>query len=262
MPRWRSARPRRAATTSRAAAASRTAIRRRASPGCSRSRSRPFASTPGRSIRTRRDPTSRRRSRCAGRASGSANLDRFGDSLDDWFGREETPLWLTEYGHETRPDDPVGIDPALQAEFAADALELAAENTRVRALVWFILRDTPGTNWQSGVVAEDGTRKPAFAAFAEAARRLDARNPVLPADADVARVPALEIAFYTPAGDPISVSLGNGEDVSVPLGEDGWIDVPLAGDLRRSILLEATDAGGRTVERRVEPLPEPTDVAG
>jgi hypothetical protein len=193
---------------------------------------------------------------------GIGNIDRFGDSLDDWFGRDETPLWLTEYGHETSPSDPVGIDPALQAEFAADALELAAENTRVRALVWFILRDTPGNPWQSGIVAEDGTLKPSFAAFAEAAHQLDARNPVLPADAEVARVPALEIAYYTPAGDPISVSLGGGEDVSVPLGEDGWIDVPLVGDLRRSMLLRATDAGGRTVERRVEPLPEPTDVVG
>ncbi len=32
------------------------------------------------------------------------NLERFGESLDSSFGRERTPIWITEYGHETVPD--------------------------------------------------------------------------------------------------------------------------------------------------------------
>jgi hypothetical protein len=191
---------------------------------------------------------------------GLGNLDRFGESLDSWFGREEIPLWLTEYGHETLPGEPVGIEPELQADFATEALELAAANPRVRVFIWFIFRDTPGNPWQSGILDETSTPKPAFATFAETARRLDARNPVLPADAEVARVPALELAYYTPAGEPISVSISNGaEDVSVPLGEDGWLEVPLAGEVRRELVLRATDPGGRSVERRLQIASEVTD---
>ena len=41
--------------------------------------------------------------------------------------------------------------------------------------------------------------------FAASAQRLDARNPVLPQSADVARLPALELAYYVPAGTPVDV---------------------------------------------------------
>jgi hypothetical protein len=36
-------------------------------------------------------------------------LTKFGKQLDKWFGRKNTPIWLTEYGHETRPEDPKGV---------------------------------------------------------------------------------------------------------------------------------------------------------
>jgi len=184
---------------------------------------------------------------------GIGNLTRFGDSLDHWFGREETPLWLTEYGHETSPGDPVGVDPELQGEYVAEALTVAAGNERVRLFTWFILRDTPGNPWQSGVLDESSEPKPAFAAYRQAATRLDARNPVLPEGADVARVQVLEIAYSTPAGEPISVSVEGGEDVSVPLGADGWLDVPLNGaaDNGPAVELRVTDPNGRSVERLV-----------
>ena len=193
---------------------------------------------------------------------GLGNLDRFGESLDGWFGRDDIPLWLTEYGHETTPGEPLGIDPELQATFASDALAAATAIPRVRAFVWFILRDAPGNPWQSGLLSQDGSPKPAFETFAEEARSLDARNPVLPLDADVASVPALEIAYHTPAGEPITVSLEGGEDVSVPLGEDGWIDVPLAGTLRRELMLRATDSHGRSVVRHVQLAAPPSEVSG
>ncbi len=163
---------------------------------------------------------------------GLGNLERFGESIDVWFGRFQTPFWVTEYAHETRPENPVGVEPEVQAKFAADALEVAAGNPRVRLFVWFTLRDSPGNPWTSGLLAEGGTPRPAFASFGERARALDGRNPVLPADAAVARIPVLELARYTATGEPVEVILGARERFSVALRPDGWVDVALNGHAR------------------------------
>jgi hypothetical protein len=179
------------------------------------------------------------------------NLERFGESVDDWFDRDATPVWVTEYGHETLPDEPRGIDAALQAQFAEEALALVVGNPRVRMFVWFIFRDRLGNPWQSGFIAADGTPKPGLERFAAAAVQLDGRHPVLPGDADVARVPALELAYYTPAGAPIDVAVQGGEDVAVPLEQDGWLDVPVEAAPGAVLLVRATDSYGHSVSRRV-----------
>ena len=183
---------------------------------------------------------------------GLANLERFGDSLDLWFDRDAVPIWVTEYGHETLPLEPLGVSPQVQAVFADDALALVAENARVRMFLWFILRDTAGTPWQSGLLDENGVPKPAFTAFGAAAGELDARNPVLPRDAEVARLPALELAYSTPATDPIAVDMEGADPVTVPLGEDGWIEVPLANRRGSVVDVEATNLHGQAIHRRLQ----------
>jgi hypothetical protein len=177
------------------------------------------------------------------------NLELFGESLDDWFGRDGIPIWITEYGHETVPD-PAGIDLDTQARFTEEALALAVGNPRVRLLVWFVLRDRDGEPWQSGLIAADGTPKPALETFTAAAEDLDPRNPVLPDDAELARVPALELAYYVPAGAPVEVRTAGGDTFSVPLGADGWIEVPLDG-AESVVALRASDAHGHAVDRTV-----------
>jgi hypothetical protein len=122
----------------------------------------------------------------------------------------------------------------------------------VRTFLWFIIRDMPETPWQSGVLGEDGSPKPAFETFAAAGGELDARNPVVPADADSARVPTLELAFSTPAGDPITVTVEGEQPVSVPLGEDGWIEVPLQQRTGTLLEVQATNSAGQAVTRMVE----------
>jgi hypothetical protein len=186
---------------------------------------------------------------------GIDNLDRFGAALDEWFGRDATPLWITEYAHETLPLEPFGIDPELQAQFAESALDLAAQNPRVRMFVWFVFRDRTDGLWQSGLLNEDTSPKPAFETFAEVAQRLDVRNPVLPESADVARVPALELAYYVPVGTPVDVTVDGRSEPAVPLGRDGWVDVPLADIGRDTVAVRVTDSHGHTVVRtvRLEP---------
>lgn len=181
---------------------------------------------------------------------GLTSIERFGVALEGWFGREEVPLWLTEYGHETQPAENLGVPESAQARYAREALGVAAGNPRVRMLVWFVLRDSEGNPWQSGLIAGDGRAKPAFTTFRGAARALDARNPILPPDADTALVPARELAYYRPAGAPIRVSLP-GRQLTVPLREDGWLEVPLGGRPTRELVLRAADGQGHVVERVV-----------
>ena len=183
---------------------------------------------------------------------GLGNLERFGAALDEWFGREETPLWITEYAHETFPAELLGIDEGLQARYAEEALELAAGNARVRMLVWFVFRDG-AEGWQSGLVSEDTAPKPSLESFAAAAARLDARNPVVPDSAEVARVPALELAYHVPAGTHIDVTIGDAARLTVPLELDGWLEVPVEDQASADTTLDvrASDAFGHTVTRTV-----------
>jgi Cellulase (glycosyl hydrolase family 5) len=182
---------------------------------------------------------------------GLANLARFGTALDEWFGRDGTPIWITEYAHESLPPEPLGIDPTLQARYAEEALRLAAENPRIRMFVWFVFRDRLDGLWQSGLLSEDSERKPAFASFAAAARRLDGRNPVLPERTEVARVPALELAYYVPAGTPVDVTIDGSRRPAVPLERDGWLEVPLDDPRRDAIDVRVTDPHGHSVSRTV-----------
>jgi hypothetical protein len=185
-----------------------------------------------------------------------SNLERFGLSLDEWFGARGLPIWVTEYGHETRPVDPTGVDPETQARYVTEALGLAAGNPRVRLFAWFILRDRALEPWQSGLVAAGGTPKPGLARFRAAATVLDPRNPVVTDDAEVARVPALELAYHTPAGALIEIRVEGGARLTVPLGPDGWLEVPLA-DLpaASSVALEATNRHGLSVSRTLAIVP-------
>ena len=134
---------------------------------------------------------------------------------------------------------------------ACEALGAAAGNPRVRMLVWFVLRDSPGNPWQSGLIDQSGELKPAFHTFRGAARVLDARNPILPAGSDSALVSALELAHRVPSGSPIQVTLSGDQARSVPLRPDGWLDVPL-GDVADDLVeLDAVDVHGNAVERRI-----------
>ncbi|MGH3111377.1 MAG: hypothetical protein ACRDQT_10715, partial [Gaiellaceae bacterium] len=81
---------------------------------------------------------------------------------------------------------------------------------------------------------------------------LDARNPVLPLDAEVARLPALELAYSTPAADPIAIDIDGVDAVSVQLRDDGWIEVPLDDRKGAVVEVEATNPHGQAIHRRLQ----------
>jgi hypothetical protein len=87
-------------------------------------------------------------------------------------------LFLTEFGYQTDPPDPLGVTPSEQARYLNQAEYLAYRNRRVRTLSQFLLYDDaplPGVSlqspaawatFQSGLEYLDGSAKPAQAAYA------------------------------------------------------------------------------------------------
>jgi Cellulase (glycosyl hydrolase family 5) len=106
-----------------------------------------------------------------------SSLPRFETSIDSWFHRKNIPIWITEYGHETKPGEPLGVTEAQQAAYLPQAIALAKQDPRVQMFIWFVFRDSVGSTWQSGLYRLNGTPKPALAKWRTTVPSLDPRNP-------------------------------------------------------------------------------------
>ena len=101
------------------------------------------------------------------------------ENLQRWFKRKTVPIWVTEYGHETRPPDSIGISYAKQAAYIKESIEIAKKYAFVQMFIWFVYRDDQGQPWESGVYDRAGVPKGSSPPrFSAAARPLDARNAV------------------------------------------------------------------------------------
>lgn len=108
------------------------------------------------------------------------SLPRFDESLKKWFKRKSVPIWITEYGHQTNPPDPLGVSYAAQAAYIQQSLSIAAGYPFVEMFIWFVFRDDPGQPWESGLYTIAGAPKGSSPArFTTAARPVDARNGVV-----------------------------------------------------------------------------------
>ena len=105
-----------------------------------------------------------------------STLGRLETELDRSFGRINIPIWITEYGYETKPGEPNGVTESQQNRYLGQAVALARKDPRVKMFVWFVFRDSIRSSWQSGLYRLDGTPKPAAAVWPYVAGSLDARN--------------------------------------------------------------------------------------
>jgi hypothetical protein len=99
-------------------------------------------------------------------------LPTFEKDLKTFFHRS-VPVWITEYGHETKPPDPHGVSYATQSKYAVQALNIAKNDPNVQMFIWFVFHDTTGNPWQSGLFTSGGSQKPAYDAFGAVARLTD-----------------------------------------------------------------------------------------
>ena len=136
------------------------------------------------------------------------SLPQFETSLDTWFGRKNIPIWITEYGQETKPGEPTGVTEPVQAVYAPKAIDIARNDPRVPMFIWFVLRDSAGSLWQSGIYRTNGTAKPAQPKFAAAAGPLDALNGKMNVKGGV-KNPALTVYLRSfCANNPVGTTVG------------------------------------------------------
>jgi hypothetical protein len=82
---------------------------------------------------------------------------------------EPVALYLTQFGYETNPPDPLGVTFARQAEYLDQAEYVAWRNGSVRTLAQFLLVDSGppyAATFQSALKTRKGERKPAYDAYA------------------------------------------------------------------------------------------------
>ncbi|HXF98407.1 MAG TPA: cellulase family glycosylhydrolase [Gaiellaceae bacterium] len=108
-----------------------------------------------------------------------ASLPTFELNLRRWFKRKRVAIWVTEYGHQTKPPDALGVSYPKQAAYIRQAISLARSYPFVDMFVWFVYQDDQGQPWESGLYTQGGAPKGSSPrAFASAAWPLDARNAV------------------------------------------------------------------------------------
>jgi hypothetical protein len=178
------------------------------------------------------------------------SFPRFETSLDSWFHRKNIPIWITEYGHETKPGEPLGVTEPQQAAYLAQAVALAKADPRVQMFIWFVFRDSLGSTWQSGLNRLDGTPKPALARWTAITPGLDARNPSLSvkggSGAPAIMLDVREICGTNPPGTAVGSTYR--ARVAGKLVKVGQVQVALGSDCSISIKPLFTVAKGKTYE--------------
>jgi hypothetical protein len=195
-----------------------------------------------------------------------STLPRFEHSLHTWFKRRVV-MWVTEYGHETKPEEPKGVTYAQQTAYLRTALRFVAGEPNVSIFIWFILRDDPTSAWQSGLVTRDGTKKPAFAAFRTLATDYDGRDPQIfvkgGTDRPLVKYAALELWSRSGTGAKVGMTIavydkGKVIETAQPtsaIGSDGWVSFRAPFKTVKGhdyyITIAANDANGNRVDRTV-----------
>ncbi|MEA2493904.1 MAG: hypothetical protein QOJ29_1815 [Thermoleophilaceae bacterium] len=78
-----------------------------------------------------------------------------------------TPVYLTEFGYQTRPPDPFGVSLAEQARYINLADYIAFINPRIASVAQYTLRDDPAqAGFNTGLRFANGRAKPSLAAYA------------------------------------------------------------------------------------------------
>lgn len=136
-----------------------------------------------------------------------SQLPHFESLLDTWFKRKNIPIWITEYGHETKPAEPLGVTNGQQASYMAKAIRQLRADPRVQVFIWFIFHDSKQSLWQSGMFTQSGAMKPAYHTFSSLAAITDGRTQSVAAGVQptvVLSVPRL--AYASPPGSTIGIT--------------------------------------------------------
>ena len=166
-----------------------------------------------------------------------SQLPTFEKSLKTYFHRA-VPVWITEYGHETKPGEPHGVSLSVQASYARQALTVARNDPNVQMFIWFTFRDSSGNPWQSGLEQPSGAPKPSYSAFSALARLIDGTVQTVRAGSiPILTIEVPYLSFYDPPGTGVGVTfhvyrgstlVGVGQPAA-PIAADQSVKIPLTG---------------------------------
>jgi len=192
-----------------------------------------------------------------------STMSKFGADLKQWFHRS-VPIWVTEYGEQTRPEDKQGgISYAKQATDLKKALQLAKANPYVQMFIWFIFRDSTSQTWASGLEKKSGAKKPSFAAFASQVKTIAGQTQQLPKSTSFSvKVAVPLLASFDPPGTEIRVDyvltrgskrVKNGS-MTAKLAADQTLTLKLTRPPTKTaytLTLTATDSDGETAKQTI-----------
>jgi hypothetical protein len=101
-------------------------------------------------------------------------LSRLTRALDRYSHHRRLPIYLTEFGIQSKPDPFVGVSLGKQAEYRSIAERIAYRNPRVRAFSQYLMRDDKPrkgsrvlrySGFESGLRTSSGKAKPAYNGF-------------------------------------------------------------------------------------------------
>jgi len=164
-----------------------------------------------------------------------STMPKFEKDLHTWF-KKTVPIWITEYGHETKPGERKGVSLSTQAKYAKQALGIARKDPNVQMFIWFTFRDSSGNPWQSGLLQPSGAAKPSYSAFGSVARQVDG----IQVNVKAGRTPTLALYFpvlsyYNAAGTVCGMTytvkdgsrfIANGQP-AVPMRANQSLSIPL-----------------------------------
>jgi hypothetical protein len=164
-----------------------------------------------------------------------STMPKFEKDLHTWF-KKTVPIWITEYGHETKPGERKGVSLSKQAAYAKQALGIARKDPNVQMFIWFTFRDSSGNPWQSGLLQPSGAAKPSYSAFGSVARQVDG----IQVNVKAGRAPTLALYFpvlsyYNAAGTVCGMTytvkdgsrfIVNGQP-AVPMRANQSLSIPL-----------------------------------
>jgi hypothetical protein len=197
------------------------------------------------------------------------SLPELEKNLRRLFKRKNVRIWVTEYGHETRPQDVFGVPYAKQATYLRQAISIARSYPFVSMFIWFVYQDDQGQPWDSGLYTQSGANKGLSPSrFAAAARPLDMRNALVALRRGTAspRVTLFTRRFCVvdPVGETIGVTwrvrlagrLVRVGQEAVPLQADCTVQVSLgsfriANKASYVATIELQDINGEQLTRRV-----------
>ena len=165
-----------------------------------------------------------------------STIGRFEKDLRKWY-HHAVPVWITEYGHETRPGERKGVSYATQSKYAKQALAFAKKDPNIQMFIWFTFRDSTGNPWQSGLEQPSGQPKLAYAGFRAVARTMDG----ITTNVRAGRAPTLTLyfpylAYYNGAGTTCGMTytvrdgsrfIANGQP-AVPMRANQSLSIPLS----------------------------------